>query len=601
MLFISNLGKMSYTRTVESRPYDMRYDPVYTGPHSRMRTDPRVARAVSSSKVVSGQSRYKYFRRPVMPRVSAIPPQILLAPTTDDDPQLPVEDDPEPATKHAEIQTEYRESEAQTNPYTPEYFLKDGDDPEVLMLKGLKYGEGLTAGHKEIEMIEHARLKRELEMNMLPFTDEACFHIRKRMMENQELREFKLREAEMEAQRDVRLATLQRTLQEQDESAEFLASQRVEAIRQSRMDVREKTLKKIRKKRIDILRKLAKKRNAADTSMGGSSTRDVVNDYFDRGSQVYAPLKREGKAISTSSDQFDTTSRAAPLTVVDNVDKLEASIPRAFTNTMLKAPHQAGNEESLMSKTAPLFGGGANRAAAPRMTSAASRNLRNTKRDIETMHMILTKNRQAGTTGEVHLPADDSSMPQGPGGHAGSVPGTASSEAPKTSLLNKKPKGRPRTPDITTINRQDSENLPLYAAITLLQRLLRGRATQNSMFEGRYRRAELIAELRASNEYEDTLREQPQETQYLEEKKREENMNDIKETTVDAVAGAVSSNYLVLLGQEKEREEVFNEMQKEADRAALERKQRELTEAGRRQREGVPNLQDPPPSSDSKP
>ena len=70
-----------------------------------MRIDPRVARQNSSSKVVSGQARYKYFRRPVMPRVSAIPPQILLAPTVDDDPLVPVEDEPEPLTKTVEVQT----------------------------------------------------------------------------------------------------------------------------------------------------------------------------------------------------------------------------------------------------------------------------------------------------------------------------------------------------------------------------------------------------------------------------------------------------------------------------------------------------------------
>lgn len=40
-----------------------------------------------------------------MPRVSAIPPQILLAPTAEDDPLIPVEDEPEPLTKNVEIQT----------------------------------------------------------------------------------------------------------------------------------------------------------------------------------------------------------------------------------------------------------------------------------------------------------------------------------------------------------------------------------------------------------------------------------------------------------------------------------------------------------------
>lgn len=38
-------------------------------------------------------------------------------------------------------------------------------------------------------------------------------------------------------------------------------------------------------------------------------------------------------------------------------------------------------------------------------------------------------------------------------------------------------------------------------AIILLQRLLRGRATQNMMFEGKEKRLDLIAELRATEEW----------------------------------------------------------------------------------------------------
>jgi hypothetical protein len=470
------------------------------------------------------------------------------------------------------------------------------------MLKGLTHNNGLSAGPKEIEMIEHARLKRELETNMLPFTDEACFHIRKRMMETQELREYKLREAEMEAQRDVRLATLARTLEEREESNEFLASQRVEAIRQSRMDVREKTLKKIRKKRIDILRKLARKRNTTDSLISGTKSRDVINDYFDRSSDVYAPLKREGKVNPTESRAFDTTVRAAPLHIVDNVEVLEATIPKVFTQTSLKPPALGGDQPILLSKTAPIGGKGGGRAAEARLTSAAYRSIRNTKRDIETMHMILTKNRTS-RAGDFQQSQDDVGVGSGPqtvtGGEnistfapAASLDGSQNIKQP--SLLNKKPKGRPRTPDITAVDRTESDNLPLYAAVALLQRLIRGRATQNSMFEGRYRRSELIAELRAADDYERTIRENPEESQYLAETKWSDNMKKIKETSVDCAAGAVSSNLLVLLAAEKEREEVFREMQEEASRAVLERRQRELKEAGRRQKEEVPNLVEVP-------
>ena len=477
--------------------------------------------------------------------------------------------------------------------------MKDGDDPEVLMLKALTHDNGLTAGSKEIEMIEHARLKRELETNMLPFTDEACFSLRKKMMEAQEMREFKLREAEMEAQRDVRLVALSRTLQEREESNEFLASQRIEAIRQSRMDVREKTLKKIRKRRIDILRKLARKRNTADSTMTGTKKRDVINDYFDRSSEVYAPSKRDGKVVPDDSRAFDTTVRAAPLNVVENVDDLETTIPKTFMATAVKPPAIGSTEPILMSKTAPLAGKGGGRAYESRLTSAASRSIRNTKRDIETMHAILTKNRKE-KTGDFQLPnnmEDGAPVQPSVGGVENSV--TTSNVVPESSqqdmkqtslLLAKKPKGRPRTPDVTTIDSEDNDNLPLYAAMALLQRLIRGRAMQNIMFEGRYRRTELIAELRAANDYERTICENPEESQFIAEQKWSENLDKIKETTIDNTVGAVSSNFLVLLAAEKDREEVHRELQKEANKIVVERRRRELVEAGRRQKEGIPDL-----------
>lgn len=187
---------------------------------------------------------------------------------------------------------------------------------------------------------------------------------------------------------------------------------------------------------------------------------------------------------------------------------------------------------------------------------------------------------------------DIGSVPQTGGSTV--APGGSADLGLQKSLLNKKPKGRPRTPDVTSIDRADNDNLPLYAAITLLQRLIRGRAVQNSMFEGRYRRSELIAELRASSEYEQTVLENPEESQFLAESNWSDNMNKIKDTTLDTVSGTISSNFLVLLSQEKDREEVYNEMQEEANKAILDRKQRELIEAGRRQKQGVRNLKNPP-------
>ena len=48
---------------------------------------------------------------------------------------------PTPATRNIEIQTDYRDSEAQTDPYTPEYVVRPGSAPELLTLATLTYSK----------------------------------------------------------------------------------------------------------------------------------------------------------------------------------------------------------------------------------------------------------------------------------------------------------------------------------------------------------------------------------------------------------------------------------------------------------------------------
>lgn len=46
-----------------------------------------------------------------------------------------------PATRTVEVQTDYRDSETQTDPYTPEYVVGPGSQPELLTLATLSYGK----------------------------------------------------------------------------------------------------------------------------------------------------------------------------------------------------------------------------------------------------------------------------------------------------------------------------------------------------------------------------------------------------------------------------------------------------------------------------
>jgi len=151
----------------------------------------------------------------------------------------------------------------------------------------------------------------------------------------------------------------------------------------------------------------------------------------------------------------------------------------------------------------------------------------------------------------------------------------ANSTGPNSSLLSKKPQGRPRTPDYTADSAHPSDNEDFQAAvgdvmfllhcnitnmtasfqIMLLQRLVRGRAVQNIMFEGKLRRKELILELQradvilAAKNKRDKEREADSMLLHREQKIKREAA--VKETTLDAVAGIISSNIFSNQSQEK--------------------------------------------------
>ena len=63
-------------------------------------------------------------------------------------------------TRSVHVQTDYRDSETQTEPYSPEYVIQPGTEPELLTLATLSYSNGLPAGLAEVELIERARIKR---------------------------------------------------------------------------------------------------------------------------------------------------------------------------------------------------------------------------------------------------------------------------------------------------------------------------------------------------------------------------------------------------------------------------------------------------------
>lgn len=156
---------------------------------------------------VDGHDRYKFARRPLIPFLSTIPPYVVLdnyvsqelavlestrIPHTGQRPSYNT------GIRTIATQTDYRDGEAQTDPYTPEYVVKPGTQPELLTLITLAYGRGLPVGLAEVEMIERARAKRAWEAQLPPLNDPTQWDKRLRMMTEMERSEWAFREKEIQ-------------------------------------------------------------------------------------------------------------------------------------------------------------------------------------------------------------------------------------------------------------------------------------------------------------------------------------------------------------------------------------------------------------------
>jgi hypothetical protein len=155
----------------------------------------------------------------------------------------------------------------------------------------------------------------------------------------------------------------------------------------------------------------------------------------------------------------------------------------------------------------------------------------------------------------------------------------------KDSIL-KNVKVRPPTPVAKEFVRSDNKeqheaNDKRQRAIILLQRLLRGRAKQNMMFEGKEKRLDLIAELRATEEWKAA-------SDLEEEKVLIENYQErVLEGTAEALQADIIAKTLDHLSKELVR---FKQERRIAAMVRLAedvRRRREAEESGRRQAEQI--------------
>ncbi|KAG2496803.1 hypothetical protein HYH03_005210 [Edaphochlamys debaryana] len=471
----------------------------------------------SAAAAVSGHHRPKYFRRPMLAgaeihikQATTLPP---LGPQSQDlnatAPARLSTSQLEPRSKTIGTQSDYRENEAQTAPWEPGYVLPahptakqqalsqryNTDGPEVLTLKDMTFADGLPAGLAEVTRIDKMRAKRAFEATLPPIDDVARLPLRQKMIEEWEAKEWAEREAEIEGIQEARLALLDNALQVREEEMEADNQARVEARKQAMLAAKAGKFADVQATRIKTMRQLIENRKYVEKHRKLHKP-TIVERYANFGSGTYAPMQREGRfPESKPLGKEIETEGYAPVTL-RGVAELETFLPSRLLNPKIAAPKRPTRLDYNQRKEAAV------------------------QKDLKAINDLLDTSKSAAGRGfgdcwPAPLKDDAGSAGGAPGGGlgAGSLSravstvgkqGLAASAPSAMSLAPGTVSGSPSRRVIRAIERPATPELPQPPAITqpqraalvLLQRLLRGRAAQNIMYEGRMRRQELVDELR---------------------------------------------------------------------------------------------------------
>ncbi|CAI8024855.1 Cilia- and flagella-associated protein 91 [Geodia barretti] len=507
-----------------------------------------------------GRNRYHYFRRPIIPFLPQMPPSVLLAPTRVN-PAAP------PGTgygarggtvsgggvKSVGVQTDYRDSETQTEPYSPEYLVRPGSQPELLTLASLCYGKGLPAGLAEVEMIERAREKRRWEEGLPPIDDPNQLERRRAMMEEQERREWEHRENEIRLLQEERMALVEETMRQREAEQQELNERRLEHLWSKHRSEGERKLRRLRANHVKSLRQLSGKVAKVTSRSRG---RNIIQSYTNFDSEasaivfpththtyilytfymtVYAPMTRTGVFLDAGSEK--NTVHSMLTNTLEGLLDLEASLPAFITQPRVCAPERERKVCGLAARQKVKLG-----------------------RILDQVHCDIIAERQAGQ------------------------------QTPRPlRLLQKVEKPVPRPPTPTCLAPPPGVE-EREQAVVLLQRVIRGRSRQAKLYAAKEQRADLIRELRTTHALQS-----PEQAQKRQEKKDilskqthklvEEHREAVVSDAVEEGAALCVGDQLDFLQKELERLQEERRVHAFLLLAERQRRMREAEESGRRQRE----------------
>ena len=100
---------------------------------------------------------------------------------------------------------------------------------------------------------------------------------------------------------------LQSAIVEREKESEEKHAQRVEEIRLKKTENKDRALAKIQRNRIKVLRKMYKKRKNVEIK---GIKRDIIEEYANYGSTVYAPITRDGLSLDKKANKYEVQPEA---------------------------------------------------------------------------------------------------------------------------------------------------------------------------------------------------------------------------------------------------------------------------------------------------
>nr|CAD7453770.1 unnamed protein product [Timema tahoe] len=222
---------------------------------------------------VDGVDRHHFFRRPIIPLLHPILPNVRFTPED----KLKEEERPTKGPETRATQTDYRESETQTIPWAPPHV----GSSEVLTLAMLSWGHGLPAGVHEVEIIQRARVRRAWE----GVDTEDVLHAVERD-------EWAFREREIQEIHDMRLELAKGLLDSVQRGWSERLDHRLDRYWAYKQREKEERLKAIRHKYAREVRKLALRHSGVHKKY---RRLNVVEEHTDITSELYGPQTRFGE------------------------------------------------------------------------------------------------------------------------------------------------------------------------------------------------------------------------------------------------------------------------------------------------------------------